>query len=78
MTTSQGPWPGRFVWHDLMTTDAKKSHAYYGALFDWQIDEQDMMGHTYRKIIETVIVEASCSQGEAEEAFFSGFATNTR
>ena len=50
MTTSQGPWPGRFVWHDLMTTDAKTSHAYYAALFDWQVEEQDMMGHTYRKI----------------------------
>jgi uncharacterized protein len=39
-----GPWPNRFVWHDLMTTDAKKSQAFYTALFDWQIQEVPMPG----------------------------------
>lgn len=49
--TSQGPWPNRFVWHDLMTTDADKSKAFYTALFDWQIDERPMPGgFTYNMI----------------------------
>ena len=50
MTHSQGPWPGRFVWHDLMTTDAEKSAAFYAALFGWDIEARDVMGHTYREI----------------------------
>ncbi|MGE3174679.1 MAG: VOC family protein [Planctomycetota bacterium] len=45
-----GPWPGRFVWHDLMTTDAAKSQAFYCGLFDWRIDERPMQGFTYRMI----------------------------
>lgn len=51
MTTTQGPWPGRFVWHDLMTTDAAKSLAFYSALFDWQIEERPMQGFVYRRIV---------------------------
>jgi len=50
MTTCSGPWPGRFVWHDLMTTDAAKSAALYAALFGWDIQARDVMGHTYREI----------------------------
>lgn len=45
-----GPWPGRFVWHDLMTTDAAASQAFYAALFGWQIEERPMSGFTYRMI----------------------------
>ena len=48
---SQGPWPGRFVWHDLMTTDAEKSVPFYTSLFDWQIQEVPMQGFTYRMIL---------------------------
>jgi predicted enzyme related to lactoylglutathione lyase len=33
---------GRFVWHDLMTTDVEKSKAFYTALFGWQLDEMNM------------------------------------
>ena len=51
MTPSQGPWPGRFVWHDLMTTDARKSQAFYTALFGWQIKEARTPGLTYRLIV---------------------------
>lgn len=50
MSQSQGPWPGRFVWHDLMTKDAKAAQEFYTALFDWQIDERPMMGSVYRMI----------------------------
>jgi predicted enzyme related to lactoylglutathione lyase len=51
MTASRGPWPGRFVWHDLMTTDAKKSQAFYTALFDWQVREATVQGTTHRMIV---------------------------
>ncbi len=47
---SNGPWHGRFVWHDLMTTDARKSVAFYTALFDWSISETPIQGFTYRMI----------------------------
>ena len=50
MTTSTGPWPGRFVWHDLMTTDAEGSLAFYGKLFDWSVEAVPMMGTTYHMI----------------------------
>lgn len=45
-----GPWPGRFVWHDLMTTDGAKAHQFYAGLFGWKIDARDMNGCTYRMI----------------------------
>src|SRR5690349_13409615 len=34
--------PGRFVWRELMTTDAKKSRAFYSELFGWQINTVPM------------------------------------
>lgn len=46
-----GPWPGRFVWHDLMTTDAAASQAFYCALFGWQIQAVPMQGFTYHMIL---------------------------
>lgn len=49
---TQGPWPGRFVWHDLMTTDAAASQRFYCSLFDWQIEQVPMPdGITYRMIV---------------------------
>ncbi len=48
--SSPGPWPGRFVWHDLMTKDAAKAAKFYGALFDWQIQAVPMQGKTYHMI----------------------------
>ena len=51
MTQSQGPWPSRFVWHDLMTTDARKSQAFYTTLFGWQIKDEQELGFTYRMIV---------------------------
>lgn len=46
-----GPWPGRFVWHDMMTTDAAKSKAFYTSLFDWDIQDVPMEGCTYGMLI---------------------------
>lgn len=50
MQPQHGPWPGRFVWHDLMTTDGKRAEEFYGALFDWRIEGVPMQGFTYRMI----------------------------
>jgi len=42
---------GRFVWHDLMTTDLEKSREFYGELFGWKVHEVDMgPTGTYRMI----------------------------
>ncbi len=49
--TNHGPWPGRFVWHDLMTTDAATAQRFYCSLFDWQIEEVPMQGFSYRMIV---------------------------
>lgn len=46
----QGPWPGRFVWHDLMSTDAERSLRFYCSLFGWQIDSRPMAGSTYHMV----------------------------
>lgn len=51
MTPSQGPWNGRFVWHDLMTKDGTRAQQFYCSLFDWQINEVPMQGCTYRMIL---------------------------
>lgn len=44
-------WTHRFVWHDLMTTDAARAQAFYGALFDWQVCEMPMQGFVYRMVV---------------------------
>jgi predicted enzyme related to lactoylglutathione lyase len=46
-----GSSTGRFVWHDLMTTDAARSQRFYCDLFGWQIQEVPMQGFTYRMIV---------------------------
>jgi predicted enzyme related to lactoylglutathione lyase len=49
--TPTGPWPGRFVWFDMMTTDAAKSKAFYTALFNWKVEDVPMGAFTYGKLI---------------------------
>lgn len=49
--STKGPWPGRFVWHDLMTTDAAAAQRFYCSLFDWRIEEVPAQGFTYRMIV---------------------------
>jgi predicted enzyme related to lactoylglutathione lyase len=49
-TPSAGPWPGRFVWHDLMTKDGATAQRFYTALFDWQVTEMPMGTCIYRMI----------------------------
>ena len=48
--SKQGPWPGRFVWHDLVTPDAARSRLFYGKLFGWRIEPQAMGGRVYHRL----------------------------
>ena len=41
---------GKFVWHDLMTTDVEKALAYYADLLGWTYREVQMGEWTYRMI----------------------------
>ena len=36
-----------FVWNELHSTDAPKSLAFFGKLFDWEIEKMDMGERTY-------------------------------
>lgn len=36
------PYAGRFVWHDLMSTDPAAAKAFYTRLFGWSCQERDM------------------------------------
>ena len=42
--SSEGPWLNRFVWHDLMTTDAKASQTFYTTLLGWTVKTAQMDG----------------------------------
>lgn len=41
---------GRFVWHELLTSNPKASAAFYGELVGWKTREQDMGGMKYTLI----------------------------
>lgn len=41
---------GRFVWHDLMTTDVARAEKFYVDLFGWRIEETRTTGTPYRMI----------------------------
>src|SRR6185295_2999972 len=45
------PVLGKFVWHDLMTSDVDQAISFYTDLFGWTINEADMgPGGKYRMI----------------------------
>ena len=60
---------GRFVWHDLMSTDPAAAKAFYGALFGWTFEETEFTGvgamHLMRVGDETVggVMPLSAEQG---------------
>lgn len=43
---------GRFVWHDLMTTDVKGAVAFYTELFAWKTTEVEMGGNSKYTMIK--------------------------
>ncbi len=42
--------PGKFVWYEHVSRDAKKAQAFYGELFGWKIDPFPMGDSTYDMI----------------------------
>lgn len=38
---SDRPLPGKFVWHNLVTSDPEAARAFYGALFGWDFDVKE-------------------------------------
>ena len=42
------PKEGRFVWHELMSTDVAKAEEFYTSLFGWTVNAQDEM----RKLVD--------------------------
>jgi predicted enzyme related to lactoylglutathione lyase len=42
--------PGRFSWHELVTSDVKDAVAFYGELFAWKTNEVDIGGMKYTLI----------------------------
>jgi predicted enzyme related to lactoylglutathione lyase len=49
-TAQQGPWPNRFVWHDLITKDAGRAAEFYKSLLDWKINTVQMPEGPYHMI----------------------------
>ena len=65
--TAPVPAPhGRFVWHDLMSTDPDASKAFYGALFGWDIQDVPMPHGTYRMIHDRPADQGGEGQGGIE------------
>ncbi|HTQ79375.1 MAG TPA: VOC family protein [Thermoanaerobaculia bacterium] len=48
--SAEQPVLGKFVWHDLMTSDVDKAIAYYTELFGWTIKDIPMGPTTYKMI----------------------------
>src|SRR5262245_56009138 len=42
--------PGKFVWFELVSKDAKKAQAFYGDVFGWKVEPFSMGGFTYEMI----------------------------
>jgi len=51
------PLPGKFVWFELLSKDAKKAQAFYGEVLGWKVQAFPMGDQTYEMIFagETMI-----------------------
>jgi len=47
MTERAATMRGRFVWHDMMTTDPERSIRFYSALFGWSVEREDVGAGEY-------------------------------
>ncbi len=45
--SSQEPKVGEFCWNELATTDLQAAKDFYGKVFDWKFNEQQVDGKTY-------------------------------
>ena len=46
------PNTGRFIWHELMTTDTTAATKFYGGLFGWTVKEMNGPMGTYRMFMQ--------------------------
>jgi predicted enzyme related to lactoylglutathione lyase len=42
--------PGKFVWYELVTKDAKKAQAFYAQVLGWKVEPFPMGNATYEMI----------------------------
>jgi predicted enzyme related to lactoylglutathione lyase len=59
--------PGKFVWFELVSRDAKKAQAFYGAALGWKVQPFPMGGFIYEMILT----------GDAVDTMIGGYATPT-
>ena len=57
--------PGKFVWFELVTRDAKKAQAFYGAALGWKVHPFPMGAFTYEMILA----------GDTLDSMIGGYAT---
>jgi predicted enzyme related to lactoylglutathione lyase len=44
------PLPGKFVWFELVSMDAKKAQVFYGEVLGWKVEGFPMSDRTYEMI----------------------------
>jgi predicted enzyme related to lactoylglutathione lyase len=51
MSPEAASYPGRFVWHEIVTPDVERSKAFYGQLCGWSFEDLTGVGGTYPIIL---------------------------
>ena len=62
--------PGTFVWNEMSTSDVRKTHAFYEAVFDWSVDPEHS---TEQSLIFSLGGRTLCGAHEAGEGEPSGW-----
>jgi len=70
-TPSGETYPGKFIWHDLVTPDARLAGKFYEQLFGWQIEyhEQSAVVRNDGKLIAGIL-QVQPAQGSKREALW--------
>ena len=66
--------PGKFVWHDLLTSDVESAKVFYGTLFGWSFEQQGRYAEITnqgRKV--GGILEVKDKDGSEAEAIWLGY-----
>lgn len=65
--------PGKFVWFELVTKDAKRAQAFYGEVLGWKVEAAPMPGFTYEmiKVGDQTIGGYATPQGDQKTHWFS-------
>ena len=70
-TPSGETYPGKFIWHDLVTPDARLAGKFYEQLFGWQIEyhEQYAVVRNGGRLIAGIL-QVEPTEGQAREALW--------